>query len=506
MEQQYDQLVLEQFYSVQEKIDKTMEDFIVNIFTLYDMNGDGELSFHNFALFIGDLLYISVLMKRMDKTAYTEEMIVKYARWAGGNFPNHLFSGSMTSITYYIFTKGILYALNEYQHNPIFDNKCNNISLFPEFMNYFNYYNDIAIRRRWPLHRRTSLHTQQTQPPQIIRQIPPNTRNLTVEGSLHITGDVVIGGDLTIGSPPNITENSVIQQTQDVSNIIVRPMTPAALAAIARANQMSNTSSSSVQDREPALVTESIETTVPSVLTAPPPSVPSVPSVLRPEAAAENSIIDQQLHFDEPPKQEHPEYKLEDAGVIDMCNNELGFDAIEGDVNIIEYINDDKNDNLAFKIGHGYYLTKKSQIMTMINRGQPGNSIFYACSCAIIGDWTTPDTWSLLDSAVNYNESFFNIQHIGLPIRYVRLNDIACVLGGTENYFLIEKHPDAKPFPSFASDNVLNHGLGSSSSSHCQDGQEDCVYDIKTFSPSVIVVEGTTDEEPKMEETPENKT
>ena len=62
--EQYDQLVLEQFYSVQEKIDKTMEDFIVNIFTLYDMNGEGELSFHNFALFIGDLLYISVLMKR----------------------------------------------------------------------------------------------------------------------------------------------------------------------------------------------------------------------------------------------------------------------------------------------------------------------------------------------------------------------------------------------------------------------------------------------------------
>lgn len=477
--EQYDQLVLEQFYSVQEKIDKTMEDFIVNIFTLYDMNGEGELSFHNFALFIGDLLYISVLMKRMDKAAYTEETIVKYARWAGGNFPNHLFSGSMTSITYYIFTKGILYALNEYQHKPIFDNKCNNISLLPEFMSYFNYYNDIAIRRRWPLRRRSS------QPPQIIRQIPPNTRNLIVEGSLHITGDVVIGGDLTVGTPSETNTTPETPQIEDVSNNAnIRPMTPAALAAIARANQLTNTAPS-----------------VPCVLTTPPVvPEPSMPS------AEEHSIIDQQLHFDEPPKQDHPEYKLEDAGVIDMCNNELGFDAIEGDINIFEYINADKNDNLAFKIGHGYYLTKKSQIMTMINRGQPGNSIFYACTCAIIGDWTTPDTWSLLDSAVNYNESFFNIQHIGLPIRYVRLNDIACALGGTENYFLIEKHPDAKPFPSFASDNVLNHGLGSMSGNHCQDGQEDFIYDIKTFSPSVIVVEGTTPSESNTEETPENNT
>uniref|UniRef100_A0A6C0DR48 EF-hand domain-containing protein n=1 Tax=viral metagenome TaxID=1070528 RepID=A0A6C0DR48_9ZZZZ len=497
MEQQCDQLVLEQFYSVQEKLDKILEDYIVNIFTLYDINGEGELTFQNFSLFIGDLLYISVLMKRMDKSEYTEENIIKYVRWAGGNFPSNLISGTMGSISYYIFTKGILFALNGYQYKPIttVENSMH-MSLLPEFYNYFNHYNDVAIRRGWPLYRRmsqTRQQQQQQQHPQPQPQPQPIIRTVTIEGSLHVTGDVVIEGDLSVGNsnetpsvqePPSSQEQpeppseKEQEETSDISNNVnVRPLSRAALAAIARANGTAVTHTE-----------QPVE------------NVPVIPSGEQPqsEPTPEHAMIDQQLHFDEPPKHDNPEYKLIDAGIFDLCNNEMGFDAIEGDINVVDYIESDKNDNLAFKIGHAYYLSKKSQIMTMVNRGHPGNSIFYACSCVILGDWTGPEAWGLLDTAVSYKESFFNIQHLGLPVRYVRLNDIGCILGGADNYFIIEKPLDAKPFPAFASDNVLNHGIGSMSGNHCQDGQEDIIYDIKTYTPNIIIVS-----EPKKEETDE---
>lgn len=193
MNEEYDAAVIEQFCYVQDKLDNTVSDFIVNIFTLYDINGNGELDFHHFALFIGDLLYISVLMKRLKKEEYNQEVILKYARWAGGNFPTNLFTGTINTITYYIFTKGILYALNEYEHNPFPGNTtCTRVSLLSEFMSYFNFYNDIAIRRGWTLRRQSHVNHSSRQHTQAAAP-PPNT--IVIEGSLHVTGDMIIGGD-----------------------------------------------------------------------------------------------------------------------------------------------------------------------------------------------------------------------------------------------------------------------------------------------------------------------
>ena len=63
------------------------------------------------------------------------------------------------------------------------------------------------------------------------------------------------------------------------------------------------------------------------------------------------------------------------------------------------------------------------------------------------------------------------------------MKDIYAILEGEHNYFIIEKPADYTIIPSFASDNVLNHGIGSMSGLHCQDGQSDIVYTIKTFTP-----------------------
>jgi hypothetical protein len=177
---------------------------------------------------------------------------------------------------------------------------------------------------------------------------------------------------------------------------------------------------------------------------------------------------------------------LEDAGIIPMKRSELGFDVIDGDVNIENYIKQNVNDNIAFKIHDSYYLSKKSQIVTMLNQGKPDNAIFYGCMCAIVGDWTTPETWALLEPMVIYNEPYFNIQQLGLPVRYVKLYEIAALLGGDTNYFIIEKSENSKQVPSFASDAVLNHGIGSMSGLHCQGGQADIIYHLKKYQPEFV--------------------
>ena len=72
---------------------------------------------------------------------------------------------------------------------------------------------------------------------------------------------------------------------------------------------------------------------------------------------------------------------------------------------------------------------------------------------------------------------------MGLPVRYVLFKDIQAVLDSDTAFFCIEKPENPVYIPSFASDNVLNHGIGSMSGVHCQDGQSDIIYQIKKFKP-----------------------
>ena len=398
-----DLAVIEQFESVQKQLQTVMEDYIINVFTLYDVNGDGDLSFENYAAFISDLLYISTILKRMDSAHLTNENIIKYARWSAANFPTHLFVGELNKITYFIFTKGILYALSEQTHRPVFGNYPCQFSLLPEFYSFFTFYGEIARRRNWP-YRHTApqqqqqqQHQQQQQPQQQQQQQQQQQHQQQQQRRLPnvIAGDLHIEGPLIVG---------------DIGQFDQEP--------------------------EPAPIIE-----------------------------------------------------LEDGGIIKILEVEKGFDVIDGDVNIIEYIDSCPDDNIAFNIGHSYYLTKKSVIMTMINKGQAGNSVFYGCHCTIHGDWTQIETWGQLDSNVNYAIAYFNVQQLGLPVRYVKLEEIAAVLGGTDNYFIITVPENAQHIPSFASDNILNHGIGSMSGIHCQDGQSDIVYHIKKCTLEIVVAE-----------------
>jgi hypothetical protein len=178
--------------------------------------------------------------------------------------------------------------------------------------------------------------------------------------------------------------------------------------------------------------------------------------------------------------------KHQDNISISISHLEEGYDPIDGNINVIKFIEEDPDDRIAFKCGESYYLASRERIRSMIHLENSENALFYGCACEIEGDWTQIETWALLEPTVVPNPVYYNIQQLGLPIRYVYLDDVKQVLGSQYNYFFVEKPDDYHIIPSFASDNILNHGIGSSSGSHCQDGQSDGVYRILSFDPKIM--------------------
>jgi len=411
MEQTYEQNMINQIFSVQYKFDNILGEVITNVFNLYDIDGDGHLDYDDYVSFISDLMYVSILMKRMKNIQYNIDNVIRFAKWTAKNISEQLFNGSFQLLSFEVFSKKIIYALTEYNSSPISDNDMHFSSLLPEFMNFFNYYVQLSHRRGWP-------------------------------SLLNITGN-----------------ENVHQQQQHIQ----LPTTPE--------NESSHIEEISRVNNEEQIINVSQQ--IPEIQ---PQHIPF--NDIDQFDIQDAQIIElPQLQPPEPPH----ELEIKDGVVIPV--NTMGYDMIEGDLNINQYIHSNKEDNLVFKVGENYYLTNKSIIKTMINLGEKDNALYYGCSCEIKDDWTRPETWAMLDQVVVNNPIYFHIQHLGLPIRYVLFKDILAVLNCDTQMFCVEKPDNPVYIPSFASDNVLNHGIGSMSGVHCQDGQRDIIYQIKKFKP-----------------------
>ena len=406
MEQSYEQTMVNQIFSVQYKFDNILGEVITNVFNLYDIDGDGNLDYDDYISFISDLMYVSILMKRMKNVQYNIDNVIRFAKWTAKNISEHLFNGNIQLLPFEVFSKKIIYALTEYNNSPISDNDMHFSSLLPEFMNFFNYYVQLSHRRGWP-------------------------------SLLSVTG--------------NETNNNVQEQSQPSNEQISQ-----------------NEETVMSVNREPEINTQ------------------QQIQHIQPQDIPFNDINQFDIPDEEPitiPQEPEPPHELDVKDGIIIPITTMGYDMIEGDLNINQYIYSNIGENIAFKVGENYYLTNKSIIKTMINLGEKDNALYYGCSCEIKDDWTRPETWARLDQVVINNPIYFHIQHLGLPIRYVLFKDIQAVLDGDSSFFCIEKPVNSVYIPSFASDNVLNHGIGSMSGVHCQDGQSDIIYQIKKFKP-----------------------
>ena len=399
MEVSYEERMVNQIFSVQYKFDNVLGEMIANIFNLYDVDGDGNLDYDDYISFISDLMYISILMKRMKNTQYNIDNVLKIVKWTATNIARNLFDGMAQFLPFEVFSKKIIYALTEYNSSPISSSDMHFSSLLPEFMNFFNYYIQLSQRRGWP----SILHIGHSHEQPLPEQQPPQPIQETAEPEM---AQVVI-------QEPTMHQITPVQPQSDFNGIDQFDM---------------------------------------------------------PDEIAFPTISE-------------PPHELDVKEGIVIKANEMGYDMIEGDLNINNYIYSNMGENIAFKVGENYFLTNKTIIRTMVNMGEKDNAIFFGCTCEIKDDWTRPETWAMLQHVVVNDPAYFNIQHIGLPIRYVLLKDILAVLESDMSFFYIERPENAQYIPSFASDNILNHGIGSMSGVHCQDGQRDIIYRIKKFKP-----------------------
>jgi hypothetical protein len=462
----YDEIFLKQIYDSQVKLESALESMLQIIFNLYDDDGDGVLSYEEYISFISDTLIISTYMDRLDSKEYNYENVLRIARWSSSNFTSNLFREPQQKITYEMFLQGIMHAVSEHKNMPILGRKMYLASLMPEIMNFFHYYDKIAKRRGWPTTVVNAEHNIFDGSNNEVASIEATTGVSTVPEPMPIPQP------LQPPAPPQPSPEEQLREYQERRNNEFRQQQEN------RQREQQRIQIEILQQRQQQFQEQFRQ---------------SIESRQQPQIQQQQQLIEHmnqgvdQFNEDAPPPIPR-QYMLEDIGHIDIHKEETGFDPIEGEVNLAEFVEMDKKNNIVFKFGDRYYLVDKSRFHDMSSLGRKDNSIFYGCMCEIENDWTNPQTWNLLNHVVILDTIYFNMQHLGLPIRYVNLDNIRGILHPSleHSYYVIEKPKDYLIIPSFASDNVLKHGVGSMSGIHCQTGQEDTIYVIKKFTPNFI--------------------
>jgi len=459
-----------------------------NIFNIYDYNGDGVLDKEEYITFISDILYISLLMNRISDTDYTLDTVLKVSSWSSSNFKSNLFRIPNERIHHDKFLSGILEALTETKESTIFPNSTLHTNSFvPELIHYFDYYIQLANRRGWP----TEIVPEEPtltiiEPPAdpVIEDPITDLSNSLLENTIKETispeqqmNDYRERQKQKIKEKKDKEEQEVKDKEDERQRIIKeRHDREDAVQQELYAQQQRQTAQ--FQEHQRQMQQEELQERQRQIQLR----------ILQQQVQRMQHL---QAQFREHLRNKHQdqhlnqvdeeEFILESAGQLDIEPDTQGFEVIEGNIDVIKYVEEDKEDHISFQLGHAYYLASKKQIRAMINQGEKGNSLFYGCLCEIEDDWTLPTTWALLEHTVITNTIYFSMSQLGLPIRYVNLKEIMKVLNGSDNYFLIDKPKEDMVFPSFASDDILNHGMGSMSGSHCQDGQTDIIYVIKRY-------------------------
>jgi hypothetical protein len=407
----------------------------------------------------------------MPESEYNLANVKMIANWCSSNFKSNLFRTPLTKISHDLFIEGIVYALTENQDIPLYrEQRIVGVSFVPELFHYIHYYEKVAKRRGWPV--------------EMIEQQHSLTNNIFDIGSpiciIHRQHFVEYQEFVKSKKSPESIENEIEHESQPQSITQEEQILEYQERRRQRYNEERVARQQEQERREHQYLEEQRQQQQQMILQMQLIQIEQLQEQLRYKTRNHqyDSGIDQ---FDN-----NTTLELEHIENTSVSRMAEGYDPIEGNVKVVEFIKEDPCDRIAFQCGESYYFASKERIKSMIQLENSENALFYGCACEIDGDWTQIETWALLEPTVIVDTVYYNIQQLGIPVRYVELNDIKKVLTSRYHFFLIERPTDFQLIPSFASDNVLNHGIGSSSGSHCQDGQADGIYTIKSFDPVII--------------------
>jgi hypothetical protein len=159
---------------------------------------------------------------------------------------------------------------------------------------------------------------------------------------------------------------------------------------------------------------------------------------------------------------------------ITIQATQMAYDVIEGDVNILDFIKEDKN-NCAFYFSNNWYLFYKDQLEPMIDISKPGNEVVFKCNqvTGVIG----PEN-------VDKTKAYLRLRKLGLPLDdFVPLGIIKSIIEIDKQYFIIEKTNEK--LDSVAGANIAIHQDDWLGAAHCQEGQGGTVSIIKILDPEI---------------------
>lgn len=148
---------------------------------------------------------------------------------------------------------------------------------------------------------------------------------------------------------------------------------------------------------------------------------------------------------------------------IEINDNDEGFDAIEGERKVLEYL-DESPENIVFVLNtktgdNKFFLTSKEQLQMIIENR---TNIHY--KCIKLG----PQLLFIGSNDVIKNQPLLKMKSIGLPISYIYLNEIKTILETNKQIYVLSSEP-IEEFKASASDDVLDNREGIEyGSAHCQ--------------------------------------
>jgi hypothetical protein len=155
------------------------------------------------------------------------------------------------------------------------------------------------------------------------------------------------------------------------------------------------------------------------------------------------------------------------------CLKETAFEPIEGEVNVGEFINEDKG-NLVFKINESFFGINKEQMRPIYE-----NNDETVYGCFKIGTSIVPRREN-----VDIENPYFNLNKIGIPSGIVKHDYITKILHDNTNQ-LYEIVKTEHKYEASTTGQLLGRNPNAVSADHCQARSDKVIYEIQIIKEEI---------------------
>jgi Leucine-rich repeat (LRR) protein len=150
------------------------------------------------------------------------------------------------------------------------------------------------------------------------------------------------------------------------------------------------------------------------------------------------------------------------------------------EVNIVNFVQSNPN-NIVFYDKNNFYFLNKKQLIDLNNKEKKSNSLVYICKKVY-------NILNITENELKDKTPYFKLKSIGLYGGLVKSNKIEKIINDSHQYYVLEKTEETAPsvvnYTYYKS--LITGNANAVSTSHCQEGQKETIYEIKKYNPEII--------------------